>query len=98
MESQANERKEEEIEKEAGRISEKRKSCSKATGSHNQKSEWDCTGLDKLLQNRDDEAEHGRTGRVAETQNSGNRHEAVEETENHLSQSKLSEQETPKWN
>ena len=43
MESQANERKEEETEKEAERISEKRKSRSKTTGSHNQKSEWDCT-------------------------------------------------------
>lgn len=96
MESQTNERKDEEIEEEAERISEKRESCSKATGSDNQKSEWDCTGVDKLFQNWNDEAVHERTGGVVETQNPSNRHETVEETENHLSKSKLSEQETPK--
>ena len=60
MESQTNQRKEEEIEKEAERISEKRKSDSKPSCGHNQKSERDCKRVDKLFQNRNDETVSGR--------------------------------------
>ena len=67
MESQTNQRKEEEIEKEAERISEKRKSDSKPSCGHNQKSERDCKRVDKLFQNRNNEAVHGRVRGVAET-------------------------------
>lgn len=50
--------------------------------------------MDKLFQNRNDEAVHGRVREVAETQNPSNHHETVEETENHLPKSMLSELET----
>ena len=50
--------------------------------------------MDKLFQNRNDEAVHGRVGGVVETQNQSDHHETVEETESHLPKSKLFELET----
>jgi len=50
--------------------------------------------MDKLFQNRDDEAVCRGTRGVAETQNPGSRAETVETVENHLSKSELSEPET----
>lgn len=71
--------------------------CSICAGDRKENSLSDnCTRVDQLFQNRDDETVHGRTGGVAEAQNPGNRHETVEETENHLLKPMLSEQETPK--
>ena len=46
--------------------------------SHNQKSKRDCKRMDKLFQNRDDEAVYGRIWGVVKTQNQGHSHETME--------------------
>lgn len=84
MESQTNEWKEEEIEKEAERISEKRKGNSKTSDGHNQKSEWDSKGMDKLFQNRNDETIYRRFRKMVEAQNTSDCYETVEKTKNYL--------------
>ena len=97
MESQTNEWKEEEIEREAKRIPEKGKGNRKTIIRYNQACQWDSARMDKLFQNRDDETVYGEVGGMAETQNQGHSHETMEKTENNLPKSKLSEQETQEW-
>ena len=53
--------------------------------------------MDKLFQNRDDEAVYGRIRGVVETQNPSDYRETMEETENHLQKPKLSKQEIQDW-
>lgn len=49
--------------------------------------------MDKLFQNRNDEAVHGRTWGMAEAQNQGDSHKTVEKTGNYLQESDLFKQE-----
>ena len=66
-----NKTKEKEIEKEAERISAKRKSDSETACSHNQKSERYSKRMDQLFQNRNDETIYGRVWSMAKAQDEG---------------------------